>query len=325
MHKIFLAGALVILTVPSAGAQSHPAAPAPQTEAPQTANETIKRQVILVNVPFMVTDKRGRMKLNLTRNDFRLEEDGVPQKIQFFSREANLPLRIGVLIDTSNSIRERLHFEEEAAIDFLDSTVRPGQDKAFVIGFDVEPQLLQDYTDDTDKLATAIRGLAAGGTTSLYDALYNACKQKFLTLPETGPYLRRVLIVVSDGHDNTSTHDRDEALKLAQESEAIIYPISTNNSGANVTTDDEHGNGSSVDNVLKYFAERSGGRAFFPFEASDLASNFQEIKTELRTQYSLAYVSTNSKHDGTFRRIQLTTVEKGLRVRAKVGFFAPSE
>jgi VWFA-related protein len=325
MKTMPLAGALLLLTASVAGAQAQPPSPPPQQTAPANTNETITRQVLLVNVPFTVTDKKGRMRLNLTQNDFRLSENGVPQKIQFFSREANLPLRIGVLIDTSNSVRERLHFEEEAAIDFLDSTLRPGQDKAFVVGFDVEPQLLQDYTDDTDKLSTAIRSLAAGGTTSLYDALYFACQKKFLTLPENGPYLRRVLIVVSDGHDNTSTHDRDEALKLAQESEAIIYTISTNNSGANVSTDDVHGNGGSGDNVLKYFSERTGGRAFFPFEANDLASNFQEIKNELRSQYSLAYVSTDSKHDGTFRRISLETVEKGLRVRAKEGYYAPSQ
>ena len=325
MRQSVLTGLLLLSLAAVAGAQASPPAPAQQPPAATTSNQTIKRQVNLVNVLFTVVDKKGRMKLDLTRDDFRIAEDGVPQQIQYFSRETDLPLRIGVLIDTSNSIRERLHFEEEAAVDFLDRTIRPDEDQGFVVGFDVEPQLLQDYTDDTEKLSTAIRGLAAGGTTALYDAVYFACEKKLLSLPTTGPYLRRVIVVVSDGHDNTSTHARDEALDMAQKSEAIIYAISTNNSGANVTTDDVHGNGSSGDNVLKYFAEKTGGRVFFPFEATDLASNFQEIARELRSQYSLAYVSSNVKHDGTFRRISLETTQKGLHVRAKDGYYAPSQ
>src|SRR5574340_430888 len=140
--------------------------------APGTAQspiETIRVPVNLVNVWFTVTDKKDRMVLNLTKDDFHIFEDKVPQTITNFSRETDLPLRIGILIDTSNSIRERLHFEQEAAIDFLSETVRPGKDQAFVVAFDVEPQLLQDYTDDVDKLSEAIRSLQAGGGTGLYD------------------------------------------------------------------------------------------------------------------------------------------------------------
>lgn len=276
---------------------------------------TITKTVNLVNVLFTVSDKKNRLVLDLTKDDFRVFEDHKPQKIGFFSRETNLPLRIGVLIDTSNSIRERLHFEQEAAIDFLNETLRPGRDQAFVVAFDVEPQLLQDYTDDLEKLSQATRSVQAGGGTALFDAIYSACKQKMLFFPPPEPYLRRILIVISDGRDNQSEHSRDEALAMAQHAEATIFAISTNRSGI-----DTHG-----DKVLKYLAEETGGRAFFPFEARDLATNFQEISRELRSQYSLGYVSSNQARDGTFRTITLEPLEKGLRVRAKDGYFAPSQ
>jgi Ca-activated chloride channel homolog len=297
------------------GAQN-PIPPTTSTSGQETlgTKEPLRVRVNLVNVLFTVTDKKNRMVLDLTKDDFRVLEDSRPQSIRFFSRETNLPLRVGVLIDTSNSIRERLHFEEEAAVDFLQETLRPGKDLAFVVAFDVEPQLLQDYTDDVDKLAQGTRNLQAGGGTALYDAIFFACKQKLLIFPPPEPYLRRVLIVVSDGLDNQSEHSREEAIAMAQRAEVTIFAISTNRSGLT-----ERG-----DKVLKRMAEETGGRAFFPFEAQDLGADFQEIARELRSQYSLAYVSTNDKTDGTFRTINVEPLEKNLRVRAKNGYFAPS-
>jgi Ca-activated chloride channel homolog len=303
-----------LLTAP-VGAQN-PAAPTTGTSSqePLGTKEPLRVRVNLVNILFTVTDKKNRMVLDLTKDDFRVVEDNKPQNIRFFSRETNLPLRIGVLIDTSNSIRDRLHFEQEAAIDFLQETLRPGKDLAFVVAFDVEPQLLQDYTDDADKLAQASRNLQAGGGTALYDAIFFACKQKLLIFPPPEPYLRRVLIVVSDGLDNQSEHSREEAIAMAQRAEVTIFAISTNRSGLT-----ERG-----DKVLRRMAEETGGRAFFPFEARDLEADFQEISRELRSQYSLAYVSTNDKMDGTFRTISVEPLERNLRVRAKNGYFAPS-
>jgi Ca-activated chloride channel homolog len=139
----------------------------------------------------------------------------------------------------------------------------------------------------------------------------------------TEPYLRRVLIVVSDGRDNQSEHSREEALSMAQRSEAIIFAISTNNTGTNTAGSGTPAGYSAGDRTLMRLADQTGGRVFFPFEASDLASNFQEIARELRSQYSLAYVSTNQAKDGTFRTIQIETVPKGLRVRARAGYYAP--
>jgi VWFA-related protein len=291
---------------PDAGSRSAPAQASSDLEK-------IRVRVDLVNVLMTVTDKKSRLVLDLTKDDFRVFEDKAPQVIRYFSRETDLPLRIGVLIDTSNSIRDRLHFEQEAAVDFLDASLRPGKDLAYVVAFDVEPQLVQDYTDNMEKLSDAIRGLQAGGVTSLYDAIYFSCKEKMLFFPPPEPYLRRVMIVVSDGQDNQSEHTREEALAMAQRAEVTIYTISTNRTGT-------PGRG---DKILRRLAEETGGRAFFPFAANELAANFREIARELRSQYSLAYVSTHTTHDGTFRSIMIEPLDKSLRVRTKPGYFAP--
>ncbi len=307
---LFCAALGTALPAQDPGSSSRPAASQTSTDP-----NRIRVRVDLVNVLMTVTNRKKRLVVDLTKDDFRVFEDNKPQNVQYFSRESNLPLRIGILIDTSNSIRDRLHFEQEAAIDFLNATLRPGKDAAYVVGFDVEPQLVQDYTDDMEKLSKGIRGLQAGGVTSLYDAVYFSCKEKMLFFPPPEPYLRRVAIVISDGQDNQSERTREEALAMAQRAEVTLYTISTNRSGV-------QGRG---DKVLRRLAEETGGRAFFPFEASELAADFQEIGRELRSQYSVAYVSTNTAHDGTFRNITIQPQEKGLRVRAKAGYFAPSQ
>jgi len=295
-------------------AGQEPTKPSPQATAPVAA-ANIKVRVDLVNVLMTVTNKKNRFEVGLSKDDFRVSEDDKPQTVRYFSRETDLPLRIGVLVDTSTSVRDRLRFEQEAAIDFLHTTLRAGKDLAFVVAFDVQPQVVQDYTDDMQKLSGAIRGLLAGGVTSLYDAIYFSCRQKMLIFPPPEPYLRRVLIVVSDGEDNQSEHTREEALAMAQRAEVTIYAISTNATGLPV-----HG-----DKVLRRLAEQTGGRAFFPFKASETAANFQEIARELRSQYTLAYISTNQAHNGAFRSIAIEPVQKGLQVHAKAGYFAPAE
>jgi VWFA-related protein len=308
---------LLLICVPGGELFAQNSAAGPNSNNSQSPGDQsrIRVRVELVNVLTTVTDKKNRLVTDLTKDDFRIFEDGRPQEIRFFSRETDLPLRIGILVDTSNSIRERLSFEQEAAVDFLDAALRPGKDLAFVVAFDVEPQLVQDYTDDIEKLSNAIRGLQAGGVTSLYDAVFFSCKEKLLFFPPPEPYLRRVMIIISDGQDNQSVHTQEEALSMAEHAEVTIYTISTNRSGA-------EGRG---DKVLRKLADVTGGHAFLPFEAGDLTANFQEIARELRSQYSLAYVSTNAAHDGTFRNITIQPVDKNLRVRARNGYFALSQ
>jgi Ca-activated chloride channel family protein len=316
MIKRVVTLALLLCALPGwlAAQEAKPAAP-PAASQPASSTQPIRVRVELVNVLMTVTDRKNRLVIHMTKDDFKVLEDGKPQTIRYFSRESDLPLRIAILIDTSNSIRERMRFEQEAAIDFLNTTIRRGKDLAFVVGFDVEPQLVQDYTDNLEKLANAIRGLQAGGVTSLYDAIFFSCKEKMLFFPPPEPYLRRVMIIISDGQDNQSEHTREEALAMAQRAEVTIFTISTNRSGAEARGD----------KVLRRLAEETGGRAFFPFEASELAADFQQIARELRSQYSLAYVSTNPAHDGTFRNILIEPLEKNMRVRAKAGYFAPSQ
>jgi Ca-activated chloride channel homolog len=298
----------------AAHAQTKPSANPPQSQKRSIppARQVIKVPVNLVNVLFTVTNKKGRLMPDLGRDDFQVYEDGIPQKISVFGRQSNLPLRIGVLIDTSNSVRPRLEFEKESAVDFLNAVLRPREDQAFLVGFDVEPVLLANYTDDVGKLSDAIHNLSAGGATGLFDAVYYACKQKMIYFPPPQPYLRRVLIIVSDGEDNESQHSMEEALSMAQRAEAIVFCISTNRTGIT-----DRG-----DKVLKFLASQTGGEAFFPFEASDLDEAFKNIATELRSQYSLAYYS--QAHDNAFHHIRIKALEKGLRVHAKAGYFAPS-
>jgi Ca-activated chloride channel family protein len=311
-----LAAILFLCTAPFslAAQEAKPTTPpaSPQTPA---GSQVLRVRVELVNVLMTVTDKKNRTVIDMTKDDFHVTEDGKPQTITYFSRESDLPLRIAILIDTSNSIRDRLRFEQEAATDLLTNTIRRGKDLAIVVGFDVEPQLAQDYTDNTEKLADAIRKLQAGGVTSLYDALFFSSKEKLYYFPPPEPYLRRVMIIISDGQDNQSEHTREEALAMAQRAEVTIFTISTNRTGTEARGD----------KVLVYLAKQTGGRAFFPFEASELAENFQEIGRELRSQYSLAYVSTNAAHDGTFRNIMIQPLDKNVHVRAKTGYFAPSQ
>jgi VWFA-related protein len=308
---------LLLFCVPGAGLFAQDTASGSNSKNSQSSSDQnrIKVRVELVNVLTTVTDKKNRLVTDLTKADFRIFEDGKPQDIRFFSRETDLPLRIGILIDASNSVRDRLRFEQDAAIDFLNIAVRPDKDLAFVVAFDVEPQMVQDYTDDIEKLSNAIRGLQAGGVTSLFDAVFSSCKEKMLFFPPPEPYLRRVMIIISDGQDNQSVHTREEALAMAQRAEVTVFTISTNRTGS-------EGRG---DKVLQRLADVTGGHAFFPFEAGDLAANFREIARELRNQYSLAYVSTNAAHDGTFRSITIQPVDKNLRVRAKNGYFALSQ
>lgn len=313
MKRLLLFLSLVSVLSGGLSAQDSAGKPAGQNPQSSASQGPIKVRVELVNILMTVADKKGRLVTDLTKDDFKVFEDGKPQAIRFFSRETDLPLRVGLLIDTSNSIRDRLRFEQEAAVEFFSTTLRFGKDLGFVVSFDVEPQLIQDYTDDVEKLSTALRSLQAGGVTSLYDAIFFSCKEKMLYFPPPEPYLRRVMIIISDGQDNQSVHTREEALGMAQRAEATIFAISTNRSGA-------EGRG---DKTLRRLADETGGRAFFPFEAGDLTSNFQEIARELRSQYSVAYVSTNASHDGTFRNINIQPVDKGLQVRSKNGYWAP--
>jgi Ca-activated chloride channel family protein len=267
-----------------------------------------------VNVVFTVTDKRGRRVTDMKQADFHIVDDSKPAvEIRSFHAEANLPLQVGLLIDASNSVRDRFKFEQESAIEFLNQTVRKHYDQAMVVGFDATPEVTQDFTDDEEKLAHGVRELRPGGGTALYDALYYACRDKLLKKAQDGP-TRRAIILLSDGEDNLSHVTREEAIEMAQRAEAIVYTISTN-----VTASKGAG-----DKVLERIADATGGRAFFPFQIRDVANAFAEIQEELRSQYAVSYKPADFKTDGHFRTIEIVANDrKNFRVRARRGYYAP--
>jgi VWFA-related protein len=269
-----------------------------------------------VNLIFTVTDKHGHFIKDLRQSDFKILDDKKPPlQIKNFSSQTDLPLRVGLLIDASNSIRDRFKFEQEAATEFLNDIVRPRYDQAFVIGFDSTPEVTADFTDDSQKLSRGIHMLRAGGGTALYDAIYFACRDKLLRASETASGVRKAIILLSDGDDNQSRVTREEAIEMAQRAEVIVYAISTNISGVV-----QRG-----DKTLQRIAEATGGRYFAPFKLQDVANAFTEIEQELRSQYALAYKPADFRPDGRYREIDITADRKGLYVRARKGYFAPRQ
>ena len=280
----------------------------------------------LVHLVATVMDRHRNFVTNLNENDFQVLENGSPQKILFFGRQTDLPLRIGLLMDTSNSIRPRLQFEQDAAIDFLTSVIRHDRDMAFLVTFDNEPEVVQDFTDDEGALTDAIRRQRAGGGTALNDAIYLA-SEKLMNPPlPTGPNpeVRRVLVVISDGDDDLSDHALSDALEEALRAEVAIYTISTNTDWVAVDSPEQPRKYhlDPGDRVLQEFADESGGRAFFPYRVDDLAQSFVDIGTELRSQYFIAYSPTDPLSNGGYRKIQVDADRKGLSVRTKKGYYA---
>lgn len=304
--------------------QSTTAPPAAtDSQSPQDPNFNANDAVALikvvpneVNVVFTVTDKHGRRVTDLKQNDFQvLDDNKPPEAIRSFHAETNLPLQVGLLVDASNSVRDRFKFEQESAIEFLNQTIRPGYDSAFVVGFDVTPEVTQDFTDNTELLAHGVHDLRPGGGTALFDALYYACRDKLLKTPKN-IQVRRAIILLSDGEDNQSHVTREEAIEMAQRAEAVVYTISTNVSGT-------RGEG---DKVLDRIADATGGKPFHPFQVRDVANAFAEIQDELRSQYAISYKPADFKHDGHYRTIEIVANDrKNLRVRSRRGWYAPAQ
>ena len=350
-------GSLWAQTSPStpAPAATAPASPATrESQPPQAPGGNIKVRVQVVNVPVTVLDKRGMPVIDLTQHDFRVFEDGKPQPIKYFIQEPAPPLRIGFIMDTSNSARPLLSFEKDAASEFVYDMLRgrSTKNKIFLETFDSTSSILHDFSSDPDELNEKIRDLKAGGGKALYDAIYTACRDKLLTAgdPEA---TRRVLVVLSDGLDVGSTHTFDEVVSMAHRAETVIYTIV--NSPYGFTQDSN--------TVLKRLAQLTGGAYFFPQsdpEGADLGSGYlshgsvgctsqqeglgaktgiytaerlahlsddvEAIGRELNDQYFIGYTPTNSVLDGTYRTIRVELAQhREVRVRYKPGYFATTE
>jgi Ca-activated chloride channel family protein len=300
---------------PTPAATPEPGAAASATPGTDDSPYKFGVRTDLVNVIFTVTDKHGRFIKDLKQSDIQILDNNLPpRQVMNFEAETDLPLRVGLLIDASNSIRDRFLFEQQAATEFLQQIIRPKSDRAFVLAFDEVWDLTQDFTGDLDKLSKGIQVIRPGGGTALWDAVYFACRDKLMKEHEAGP-VRKAIILVSDGDDNQSRVLRQEALDMAQRAEVIVYTISTNLSNIQ-----DQG-----DKNLKLLADATGGRAFFPFKLQDLADAFHDIREELRSQYSVSYKPDQFIANGQYRPIQISMSEKKFRVRAKKGYYVPKQ
>ncbi len=300
---------------PAPPAQAAPQA-APADQSADAAAPVIHVGVNEVNLIFTVTDKHGHYIPNLKQSDFALLDDQkAPARVNAFRQQINLPLRVGIVIDTSSSIRTRFQFEQQSANEFLLQVLKARGDRAFVMGFDVTPTVTQDWTNNLDALETGINRLRPGGGTALRDAVYKACRDKLLDVSRGQEPVRKAMILLSDGDDNQSRVYLDEAVKMCQRSETIIYAISTNWTPS-------RGKG---DEVLTQMAEATGGQVFFPPSVEEVSNSFHAIEEELRSQYALTYTPADFKYDGSFRPIYLFANDRHYQVRARKGYFAPKQ
>ncbi len=296
-------------------------------EPPIDRSQTISLDVTRVNILFTVADKKGRFVNNLLKQDLEILELKKKQTILEFTAESELPLRIAILVDTSNSIRARFRFEIEAARAFLESVIRKGRDKALVYSFDTDAELIQDFTDDTELLGNKLRDLRPGGGTALYDAIYAACRDRMM-LDRPMHNFRRAMIIIGDGEDNASRLTRDQAMEYAQRTDVVIFAISTNNSGTlrDQTAERMPHQPSDGDKVLQYLTKETGGLTYYPFRAQDLEQDFENIANELRSQYSILFRPEPLKTDGRYHPVEVRIPRRGdLVVRARKGYYAPKE
>jgi VWFA-related protein len=305
-----------------------PAAPQqPQPPAQDPQEPVIRVGVEIVNVFATVRDRDKRLVPNLTREQFRVFEDGQEQKIEYFSRETALPITLGLLIDTSISMRNVLLAEQDAASQFLRQVLRK-EDLAFIASFDVNVDLLHDFTGDVERLDRAVRRAVINSPlpdgpvqrtgpigTKLFDAIWLACREKLRR--EVG---RKALVVLTDAVDAGSRVRLEDALEAAQRTDAVIYIIG-------IYDPQFYGRGFGYDGpgTAKKLAEETGGRAYFFRDERKLAEAFDEIAEELRTQYQLGYYPQNRLRDGRFRRLKVETTVRGHRIQARKGYYAPKE
>lgn len=298
---------------------------------PPVSGPTLKVSIEVVNVYAIVRDRKGRLIPNLDRQDFEVAEEKVPQQVRYFSRETDTPLTLGLLVDTSPSQGRVLQVEKEEAKKFVREVLRP-KDLVFVLHFDIEVELLQDFTRDLRLISqavdeTVINGGGQGvlpaplptqntGATHLFDAVYLASNE--LMKNEIG---RKVLILLSDGEDQGSKVKLNEALEAAQKADLIVYAVDI----VDRAFYGSMGVGFSGDAILKKLAEETGGRVVHVSRVRDTAAAFGEIAAELRTQYLLGYTPSNTRHNGAYRKIHVRTRSDDYKVQARRGYYAPGE
>lgn len=325
-HAAKRAGLSLLMGLLVTGAPGGAGGQQPPTPEP-TPSATLRIDVELVNLYCTVKDKKGRLVTDLEQSELEVREDGKKQELRFFARETDRPLTLALLVDTSISQKSVLPIEKETGAQFLRQVLRPS-DLALLISFDVNVDLLQDFTSEAERLQRALERArintpsslgpfpsTRSGGTHLYDAIYLAAREKLS--PEVG---RKAIILISDGVDHGSSVGEKEALEAAQRSDTMIYTIGIADPQYYLRAIGRRYGGSGT---LKKLAKDTGGRAIFPSKPEELKKAFDEIAAELRSQYALAYSPTNRKHDGRFRKVKIKVRRKGLRVQARKGYYAP--
>jgi Ca-activated chloride channel family protein len=298
-----------------------PAAPGPtaQAGAPPPQSPAFRAGVELVSLNVTVADAAGHYVTDLAQEDFSIFEDGAKQDITFFNR-TNLPIALALMMDTSASMDTKLPTAQEAAIGFV-RRLR-AQDLAEIIDFDSRVTIAAPFTDSASDLEQAIRKTSAGGSTSLYNAIYIALKDlKKIVASNVDEIRRQAIIVLSDGEDTSSLLPFEEVLDLAKRSETAIYAIGlrSNELGASSNKGFKE-----AEFVLRQLSQETGGRVFFPTAASELAGIYGQISDELSSQYTVGYTSRNPKRDGAWRRVVVRVNRSNAVPRTKQGYFAPS-
>ena len=287
-------------------------------QAPQRrpSDSVFRAGVEMVSLNVTVLDQQQHYLTDLESRDFTILEDGARQDITYFNR-MSLPIALSLLVDTSASMEQRLTIAQDAAIGFA-RKLRP-QDLAQVVDFDTRVEVLQGFTADTTALETAIRATQAGGSTALFNALYISLKELAKIRPRTEDDVhRRAVVVLSDGEDTSSLVTYDEVLDLAKRSATTIYAIGLQSRDNGLSKGFKE-----AEYVLRQLATETGGRAFFPQRAEDLAGIYGVIADELASQYVIGYASSNQKRDGSWRRLTVQVNRTGTTARTKRGYFAP--
>ena len=304
--------------------------PVPQ-QAPQDDATIIRSEVDVVNILASVRDKKGALIANLEAKDFAVFEDGKQQPIKYFTRETDLPLTIGLLVDVSGSQRNLIGVERSAATQFFSQVLRK-KDEAFLIMFGEESELLQDYTNsvrlltqglDQLRVSSGVGGFGPGPVptvgqprgTVLYDAIYLAAADKLRT--EVG---RKVIVVITDGVDEGSKLELKDALEASQKADAVVYSVEYSDPGAYGWGGFTLGSGG--DSALHGLSDPTGGRVYRVGRGKPLDAVFKELSDEMRSQYAIGYTPLNPAKDGGFRKLEVRMANKDLKAQARKGYYA---
>jgi Ca-activated chloride channel homolog len=277
---------------------------------------TIHKRVNEVTIFFTATDRQKFVE-DLHKEDIGVTDDGNPiTRISAFGSQSDLPLRLGLVVDTSSSVKSHFRVEQQASFQFLRQVMHPGRDQAFVLGFSNSIKVTQDYSDDPERLAAGVAALVNGGGTAFFDAIQNACDR--LNKTREGEPTARVLIVLSDGDDNLSKTTLAQAIDRAQVRDVTIYAVNTRTNTLGETRSE------ASDLALKRLAEETGGRYFSELNKRELRKAFSAIEKEMRNRYALSYQPSGLQEDGRFRRIKITARKSGrrLQVHSRKGYYA---